>query len=149
MQAHLCFILQNTILLFMNKLLFPALLLLLFNFGCSKSNGPSADDPQLSGTKWVVSYFWDKDKDETNDFSGYSFEFQDNNVLIAYLPDGSTKTGIWTTNSSNNTLHFVISGTYALDEMNDEWVIITQTNTVIKLKDDNTTHLEELHFTKI
>lgn len=97
----------------------------------------------------MVNYFWDKDKDETNDFSGYTFEFNDNNVLVAYLPDGSTKTGSWTSSSSNNTLHFVISGTYALDEMSDHWVIIEQTNTVIKLKDDNTTHLEELHFVKL
>ena len=135
----------------MKKLLLPALLLALIFPACkhSGSDDLTPDDLQLSGTKWVVSYFWDKDKDETNDFNGYSFEFKDNDVLIAYLPDGSTKTGRWFVQSSNNTLHFVISGTYALDEMNDYWVVLERTNTVIKLKDDNTTHLEELHFQRL
>ncbi|MBK8965699.1 MAG: hypothetical protein R3D58_22530 [Saprospiraceae bacterium] len=136
----------------MKLLIFPAMLLALTFIGCSKSG--SDDDsnpanPQLSGTKWVVTYFWDKDKDETNDFSGYSFEFKDSGALVAYLPDGSTKTGQWSVSSSSNKLILVIGGTYALDEMADDWVIMTKTNTVMQLKDDNTTHLEELHFKKI
>lgn len=135
----------------MKHFIFPALLAALFWTGCSKSNddNSSPSNPQLSGTKWIVTYFWDKDKEETSDFNGYSFEFKDNGVLIAYLPDGTTKTGQWTVSSSSNKLIFNISGTYALDEINDEWIILEKTDTVMKLKDDNTTHLEELYFKKI
>lgn len=128
---------------------FPTLLLALAFTGCSKSSDDNAtpNNTQLNGTKWVVTYFWDKDKDETSDFAGYSFEFKDNGVLIAYLPDGTTKDGLWSQSSS--TLHFVISGTYTLDEMSDDWMVLEQTNTVLKLKDDNPTHLEALHFKRL
>ncbi|MBK8923922.1 MAG: hypothetical protein IPM81_20955 [Saprospirales bacterium] len=135
----------------MKQIFFLALLATFAWTGCSKSSDDNSNpaNPQLSGTKWVVTYFWDKDKDETPDFNGYTFEFNDNGVLVVYLPGGATKTGQWTAHNSSNKLQLTISGTYPLDEMNDEWIIQEKTDAVMKLKDDNSTHLEELYFKKI
>ena len=39
---------------------------------CSKDDNPPSTDPVIG--LWVVHYYWDE-KDETDDFSGYVFEF--------------------------------------------------------------------------
>ncbi|TNE62173.1 MAG: hypothetical protein EP344_05265 [Bacteroidetes bacterium] len=135
----------------MTRYIFMGILAALFWMGCSKSNDDDSNpiNVQLGNGTWVVSYFWDKDKEETSDFNGYSFEFQDNGLLLAYLPDGTTKTGQWTVNNSSNKLILTIAGTYALDEMSDDWLIMQKTNTEIKLQDDNTSHLEALHLRRL
>ncbi len=38
-----------------------------------------------------------------------------------------------------------ISGTDALDDMTDDWLIVEKTDSFIKLKDDNLTKKEEIH----
>lgn len=107
--------------------------------------GGSTDDILAQSENWKVSYYWDKDKDETSDFAGYTFSFKSGGVFQATFA-GSTTTGTWQVNDSSNKLIINIAGTKPLDDLNDDWLILEKSNSSIKLKDDNNTQLEELHF---
>lgn len=137
----------------MNKVLFLAIMFVLALGSCKNlsDDNSAGPDPQLGGSKWVVTYFWDKDKEESSNFGGYSFEFKDNGAFIAYTPGGSTVSGTWNTHfdDSKDKLLIVLAGAKPLDDLNQDWVILEKTDTVMKLKDDNTSHLEEIHLKKI
>ncbi|MCB0568281.1 MAG: hypothetical protein KDC66_00880, partial [Phaeodactylibacter sp.] len=61
----------------------------------SDDNQPDTPSTTLTTTgQWRVSYYFDKDKDETSDFNGYTFSFLDNGVLEASR-NGSTTAGTW------------------------------------------------------
>ena len=133
----------------MQKLRFLGIFICLTCLSCTKSNDDNSgtNDPQVTAGKWKVSWFWDKDKEETSDFNGYSFEFKSDGTLVASLPDNSTKSGTWSVSSTKFII--TIGGTYALDEMTDDWLLLEKSDNLIRLKDDNATHLEELHLEKI
>ena len=100
---------------------------------------------------WRVSYYFDKDKDETNNFAGSRFTFRDNGVLEA-SSNGATTSGTWKVIQDDGRQKLVINtGTASkpLADLTDDWVIIEQSASRIRLQDDNTEHLEELHFEAI
>ena len=111
---------------------------------CEKDDDNSNSNSNVSGT-WYVSYYYDKDKVETNNFSGYTFEFKANGEMTA-TKNGNTTTGNWSETSSR--FNITIGTSEHLEDLTDDWVKVEKSNNLIKLKDDNTTHLEELHFTK-
>lgn len=111
------------------------------------NNGNGNNSSSVIGN-WKVTYYWDKDKDETNDFSGYTFDFQSDGTLVGKI-GGTTYQGTWSENNSSNKLILTITGTKALDDMTDDWLIQEKTSSSIKLKDDNTEHLEELYFERL
>ena len=43
-------------------------------------------------------------------------------------------------------MDLIIVGDDAINELQDDWILAQIDQSQIKLKDDNTTHLEELHF---
>lgn len=139
----------------MKKLIFLCLALSLQLVACtnadddvspnsSNNGGNNANTPQGD---WKVTYFWDKDKEETAKFSGHSFVFQGDGTLVA-TANGSNYSGTWSKNSSGSRLNISISGTDALDELTDDWRLDEMTGSSIKLRDDNTEHLEEIYFEK-
>ena len=101
----------------------------------------------ISGA-WRVTLFTDSGNDETSDFSGFSFNFNDNGSLDA-VRDQSTFSGTWTRGSK-----FIIDlgpkgdGNRPLGELTDDWHIISITSTEIKLGDDNPSSGEFLTFSK-
>lgn len=113
--------------------------------------GSCTDDDQIStnntpqGT-WKVSWYFDKDKDETHDFAAYTFEFLNDGTFVANMPDGSIRLGTWIQTSSK--LEISINGTKPLDNLNDDWLILEMNAVTIRLKDDNGIHLVELTFEK-
>jgi hypothetical protein len=48
--------------------------------------------------------------------------------------------------NSSNRLVITITGNKEMDHLEDDWVIISITDTQIQLKDDNPASMEELHF---
>ncbi|MBK9017564.1 MAG: hypothetical protein IPM82_27910 [Saprospiraceae bacterium] len=114
-------------------------------------SNPSNPDPQVisQGGDWKVTWYWDKDKDETNDFASYTFKF---NADGSFESVGSgTTTGTWKVTDDNSAQRLVISAgsaTKPLSDLDDDWIIVSMTDSKIELKDDNTEHLEELHFEK-
>lgn len=113
----------------------------------SPSNG--VDDTLTSAGTWKVVYYWDKDKEETSDFAGYIFSFEQGGVFKS-TKGGVTTTGTWQVNSSSNKLIINSgSGLKPLDDLSDDWIIDQKTDKLIKLKDDNDEHDEFLHFAVI
>ncbi len=98
---------------------------------------------------WKVTYFWDKDKEETKKFHGYSFVFSGDGSLEAIMNGVIVRSGTWSFNSSSSKFTMHLGILLPLAEMNDDWLINEATQNKIKLKDDNTEHLEELHLEKI
>jgi len=125
---------------------------------CSKSNddNPSNNNSnnkndQVTGN-WTVTYYFDSGKDETSDYSGYSFDFASTGVLTATHSSG-TYTGTWRIgdsssddDSSSNKLVITISGNKAMDDLQDDWLINQITDSEIRLMDDNPESAEELRF---
>lgn len=110
----------------------------------SLPDAPSAGD-LTSTDSWVVSYFFDKDEDETSDFSGYTFYFLENNRFEARFGNQVTA-GTWQVNQSSRKVIINIAGASPLDELTDDWLIDTWNDTLLELRDDNDEHDEFLHF---
>lgn len=125
------------------------------------SNGKD-DNPNPTGNKvdqvagaWKVSYFFDSGKDETYKFTGYNFNFNSSGTLTANGSPGNF-TGTWRIgqpgdddDSSSDKLVIFITGNDAMDELQDDWLIIRLTDQEIWLKDDSDSSVEELRFEKV
>ena len=134
------------------------LALAITTISCSKSNddnsnpaNPGGKVEQVSGD-WTVTYYFDSGKDETSNYSGYSFVFSNDGTLTASSGSG-TFTGTWWIGSkssdddnSSNRLNIMITGNKAMDDLVDDWLIVSLTSNEISLKDDNVTSGEELRF---
>ena len=108
---------------------------------------PRDPPPVFSDDPWRVTWYWDQDKDETSDLAPYVFYFRSGNLLEAQR-NGVTTSGTWQVISDDGSQRLVIqlSQDKPLSDLNDDWVITESTDNRIKLRDDNTTHLEELFF---
>jgi len=121
---------------------------------CKKEdNSPSSSNPFLSSTitsgSWRVSYYHESNDDHTTDFSGYTFTFFSNGTMTATHSSGTTN-GTWQIDDRNaNEFHMSLGNNMPLNKLDHGWLIISQTSSEIRMKDDNTNHSEELHFTKI
>ena len=112
---------------------------------CSKDNNDPASSNTPPAGQWFIHYYWDE-KDETNDFSGYTFEFLNNGQLKA-TKAGTVVTGSW----QETTQEFIINfGTDpVLQELNDDWQKVAKTADFLHLEDDNPAQDDELHFKKL
>lgn len=140
----------------LRKITFFALpCLLLYLSACNPSN----DDPANgnNGTSltqpdgWKITYYWDKDKEETGNFSGYTFFFETDGTLTA-VRNNATETGTWSTGTSDGFQRLNLQfgpGVQPLDDLSDDWIQVLMTDTRIELKDDNDTHLEEVVFERL
>jgi hypothetical protein len=97
----------------------------------SPNNVPSI----LSSGNWRITYFWDSDKDETSNFSGYSFVFNANGTIKA-TKGSSTVTGAWSTGNDDSKVKFIISFASPSDftELSEDWLTIESTDKKIKLQ---------------
>lgn len=130
------------------KKIIPALTIIILALSLNSCTKDSTTDPTNTTPptgQWRIHYFWDE-KDETTDFSEYTFDFQSGGVLKA-SKGLIFVNGTW----SETTTKFIIDfGTDpVLSELNDDWLKIDKSATFIKLKDDNPAQDDELHFTKL
>lgn len=133
-------------------------IVLLIIASCSNSSGnditPAGASQNLNEGTWAVSYFEERGKNETSKFSGYQLTFDSGGVFIL-KNSANTFTGSWSVNnnsddSSNSSTRLIIyvSGNDAADLLQDDWVIVSQTNNAVELQDDNINHTETLKLTK-
>ncbi|HBS88860.1 MAG: hypothetical protein A2W91_01040 [Bacteroidetes bacterium GWF2_38_335] len=138
----------------MKKLLLILPVLAIILASCSSDDDsvtPSEATSTLTSDQWRISYYWDKDKDETSDYSGYVFTFNDDGSLTA-VKGSVTVSGSWSVYSSDGYTKLDIDfGTAEpLSEFNDDWKILEQTSAEIKLEDQSGSGgTETLHFVKI
>lgn len=127
------------------KYLLYAAMLILFT-ACTR-NADSLVTPNnavSSTSQWKVIFYWDK-KDETSNFAGWTISFLDGGKLTA--SKGSTVVnGTWAQTSSKFTLSF--GGDPVLSDLDGNWQIVSITDSLIKLKDDNPSQDDELHLGK-
>jgi hypothetical protein len=127
---------------------------------CSKndSSSTSTEKSNLSGGTWKVTYFTDSGKDETSDFSGYTFTFGTGGALTVTSPSSATFTGSWSIKSGSTSggygsgssdpdkLVMTISGDTQMTKISKSWMIVKLTSTDIWLSDDNTSSGEVVYF---
>ena len=121
--------------------------------GCSSDDAAPIDPSQAikeiegqvqSGT-WRITNYVDSGKNETNDYTGYDFTFNNNGSLTA-TNGTNTINGTWSItrdndsdddSSNDNDIDFNISFTSPPDfqELSDDWDIVTTSNTKIDLID--------------
>lgn len=138
----------------MKTLLFYSFLIAiaLNTVSCERSGGVDSSTSQVvtSGT-WRVTLFTDSGNDETADFAGYSFTFNSGGTL-SVVKNGVTTNGTWSINTSSNKLIIdlgpKIVSNKPLGELTDDWKILSNTTTEIRLADDNATSNEFVTFTK-
>lgn len=122
------------------KALIPTTLLvfvMMLVASCSKDDSPTSMNKDVTSNKWKVSYYWDKDKDETHKFQGMEFNFKSDQT-VEVTTSGAPEYGSWLIDTSDDSHdHFVISlpDKDPFDELNDDWEIIKITDSKIELKD--------------
>lgn len=119
--------------------------LLLFTVvSCKRESVNNNNTVALSGT-WRINYYWDQ-KDETSNFTAYNFMFNSGGVLMAHTNTGTMISGTWSETSTKFTINF--GSDPVLSDLNSEWLKTERSGNVIKLKDDNPSQDDQLHFIK-
>lgn len=128
--------------------LFALPVLLAFS-SCSKNNDSSNNPPYTSGT-WMIHLFTDSGNDETSDYAGYDFVFASGGTLTA-TKSGTTTSGTWSTRTDDGVkkmdINLVTTDANLLD-LNNDWVIVSSSSTLLELADDNEVSGEVVHFMK-
>ena len=113
------------------------LAVLLLSTACSKANpDPITGDPGnivKQGT-WKISLYNDKGAVKTSLFSGYTFSFGTNGTITASGP--TTASGTWSsfTDSGKQKMVLNFGAISNFSELNEDWVVITQTTSSISLQ---------------
>jgi len=152
----------------MNKIFILPVLAIIFA-SCSNSDTTSDSVADLSAktnmviqSNWKVTQYTDSGKDETSDFSGYSFSFNTNGTFIA-TTSTETFSGTWTLSLGSNSpddsgnsssddnldkLTITIAGNKLMNKLSHKWLSEKITATEIWLRDDNVTSNELIRFGK-
>lgn len=112
----------------------------------SSSSGNSTNvSANITSGSWRVSYFSESGDDYTADFSGYVFVFATGGQLTA-TKSGVTTNGTWSRDDSSNKLRLTIFSSAPHEKISDDWVVVENSSSMIKLNDDNPARTDILHF---
>ena len=135
-----------------NKILiFSLIIAAVFSFDSCKSDDnnnqqQNGDSQQIENTaengNWRITYFYDSDKVETDNFTGYVFTFNENGALVA-VKGSTTITGTWSVTDSNSSdddggssdvdFNIFFASPPDFEELSDDWDIVNVTNSKIEL----------------
>ena len=110
--------------------------IVLFN-ACSNDTAMNADNASdiLSDGNWKVTSYIDSGQDETYKFTGHSFDFTSGGTVNVTASSGNTS-GSWSTGEDDSTVKLNLSfNSTPHSDLNDDWHVITQTNSKIELQD--------------
>jgi hypothetical protein len=127
----------------MKTQLIAALIISITLFSCKKKNDTTTNNTNFTGT-WKISLSWDQ-KDETSNFTPYTFMFNSGGALMAHTSTTAI-TGTWSETNTRYTISF--GSDPVLSKLNSNWLITEKTATTLKLKDDNPAQDDQLHFIK-
>ena len=123
---------------------------LLLLTACSRSNSVTANTTQVvtSGT-WSISLFTDNGNDETSNFTGFRFAFNTNGIL-SVQKNSITQSGTWSVDETSNIFNIDLgpkdNTNQPLGNLTDNWLIISKSNNLISLMDNNPSSNELLYF---
>ncbi|MBI5372045.1 MAG: hypothetical protein HZA79_08465 [Sphingobacteriales bacterium] len=137
----------------MKKIFFSLLTVLALSlYSCDPRGNTDSNTTQVvTSGNWRVSLFTDSGNDETGNYSGYTFLFNENGTLAASR-NGSTRNGTWSINNSSNKFNIDLGvkndPANILGELTHDWKILSKSATEVRLGDDNTVSNEFLTFSK-
>jgi hypothetical protein len=114
---------------------------------CSNSNDDSADLQQtvventVQSGQWRITSFIDSGKDETSDFSGFSFNFESNGALTS-TNGNTTYSGTWSVTDHNSNddnpdsdldFNILFNLNNQFEDISEDWHIVSQSSTRIEL----------------
>jgi hypothetical protein len=114
------------------------ILFLLFSFiACNDDPTPSLinDNSTVLGTWKVKSYIDNKGRDQTSNYTAYTFNFLENGALEAVKSGAKTK-GTYSNLTDSGKQKFIINMINAnseLTELNEDWIIVEKTASQITL----------------
>ena len=125
------------------KMLLISIVLGTFITGCSKDDDTAnstgitvaAVQNSLQAGTWRITYFWDTDHDETNNFSGYHFTFFTAGTIMAMNATEHIQ-GTWSagTNDSKVKLNVAFTSPANFQDLTEDWHVTEHTSTRIKLQ---------------
>lgn len=106
-----------------------------FESNCGSTGGDNLSETlTTSNSVWFISSYLDDGVDETATFNGFTFEFGNSGTVEAQ--NGSTMiNGSWSSIDNGMELSLNFGNTVPLDELNDEWDVISITTNQIELQD--------------
>ena len=107
-----------------------------FKSNCNGSTSGDTLSDTLTATSsiWFVSNYTDDGNDETSDFNGYEFTFNTSGAVSA-VNGGTTITGTWSSQDNATELLLDFGTNMPLDELNDDWDVVSISDTQIELQD--------------
>ena len=108
-----------------------------FESDCGSNGGGNdllSDTLTAQNSVWIVSSYLDDGVDETNDFNGYEFTFESSGTVNA-SNGGSTVMGNWASQDNATELVLNFGANIPLDELNDDWDVVSISDTQIELVD--------------
>ncbi|HEX8516168.1 MAG TPA: hypothetical protein VF868_08205 [Bacteroidia bacterium] len=89
--------------------------------------------------KWKVNLYRDNGVDETNNYTGYVFQFKPNGTLLA-KKDNNLLNGTWRSEKEKKKtkLYVEFASVSQLKELSEDWEIINQTADSLELADTTT-----------
>lgn len=104
------------------------------NDDLSDNPSPTELTQTLTSNRWKISYYQDRDKEKTASFSGYIFEFRQNNMLIA-TKAGASINGSWSTikDSGKTKMNLSFQGPGTFEEITEDWEFKSQSAARIEL----------------
>lgn len=137
------------------------ILLSVFLFSCENSDD-EMDDTEISpdeinaivtASTWSVSLFEEEGIDETSDFAGFAFAFNEGGVVRADSMDSSFS-GAWSITSDDDDskeeidFNIFFSSPANFAELSEDWDIVSYSDTRIELKDVDEENTDRLIFEK-
>lgn len=119
------------------KLMMLALLFMAFT-ACETNDSNSTPDTGaiVQAGQWKITLYNNSGTDETSDFAGYEFGFLETGTLKA-VKSATTVEGTWSAGADDSQKKLIIDFgiNVPLDELNDDWHIISETTTKVQLED--------------
>lgn len=126
------------------KIALFAITLAMLSVSCDKEEVNNSTEVEstkatVQNGTWRVTTLEDSGEDETADFAGYLFTFAENGQLSA-TNNNNTLTGTWAIrNDREDDVEFIINfpvpETSIFDDLNEDWDIVSVTDTRIELID--------------
>ncbi len=117
--------------------------------GGGGTQGQELRDALEDGAWFVALYLDDGEDDETSDFNSFSFDFQESGTVVASNSSGNFN-GTWFVTGSGDNLKLIINfnDVYPLDDLDDDWDVISFTDSQVQLRDDDDSDADILTFEK-
>jgi len=123
------------------KSLALAILFILAISSCKKQDNPIANQVAILNSNaqqssWKITSYINSGSDGTVHYTDNVFQFNSNGTTTV-TKSGSTVSGTWSSGNDDNTLKFILDfgAIVPFSELNDDWHVIEQSSTLIKLTD--------------